>query len=1025
MKHRRAILVILALLTVVMMAAFGMAACTTSSATLVSISVDASGAKTDFEVGDTFTAAGLKVTAVYDDESKANVPLADCEISSPDMATAGSKTVTVTYKEKTASYGITVNEKLVPVTGQDYNFSAVKGFATVVGGHAAQSSEFGYITDFTKENNASVGFRIISAAAEKATLSVNVGSINADLKYTDVVKVWVNGVEQTSSAKAPRAAGIGEVSFGLIKLMNIDLIEGENNFLFQAANDNYSSNFESMTLTAPERCALRWAAQSEEGVEFKGIDEHTIITGGFTKNTREDCVGVKSYEKSTLYFPIDVSKATTAKFSVIISSLPRTYVFTERFEFRINGYRQTSEAITTLGTQWSDYKSIDLGEFELEEGLNVISFTDTPVAGLVYNIRSMTLEGDATFAWHEGEVDLPEFVDPPAEPVYTDYTFDAIDDHVAVTGGVSKNENENCIGTASYEDATITFPLKASAAGTVKLAIVITSYSGGYDFSKHFTLKIAGEEQTVDAQVPSGNRWQDYMTVELGTFELAKGENEIVFEYHPIQGLELNFRSLTVSAESEVVWFEPIEGPTDFTFKGTDSHVEISDSLKKNAGEDCIGSVQNNYSAGYITFTLDAQEACTVKLTAILTSYSGGYNFSKHYKLTLNGEEQTVDVKVPGGAIWTEYLTVVLGESFAFTAGKNVVRFDYTPVQGCELNFRSLVVTADKDISWFDGTSEPEEPEEPEEPVYTDYTFNAVDDHVAITGGVNKNKGENCIGTAQYEDSTILFPLNAAAAGTVKLTVVITSYSGGYDFSKHFTLKIGGTEQTVDVKVPSGNRWVDYMTVELGTFELAEGKNELLFEYKPVQGLELNFRSLTVSAESEITWFEEPVTATDYTFKALDDHVTVSENMKKSTSEDCLGTPTDYSAGTITFTLNAQEACTVKLTIVVTSYSGGYNFSKHYKLTINGVEQTVDVTVPGGALWTEYKTVVLGEAFALQEGKNTITFEYTPVKGLELNFRSLTVSAESEITWSEEAAESNAVPAALPFGKYGEEALAF
>ena len=68
--------------------------------------------QTEFTVGDTFNHTGVVVTATYDDESTANVT-SSAVFSSPDMSTAGSKTVYVSYTEneveKTTSYTITVS----------------------------------------------------------------------------------------------------------------------------------------------------------------------------------------------------------------------------------------------------------------------------------------------------------------------------------------------------------------------------------------------------------------------------------------------------------------------------------------------------------------------------------------------------------------------------------------------------------------------------------------------------------------------------------------------------------------------------------------------------------------------------------------------------------------------------------------------------------------------------------------------------------------------------------------------------
>lgn len=78
--------------------------------TLSSISLDTTNVKTEFNVGEEFTSAGLVVTANYSDSTSATVTPTD--VSTPDMTSAGEKTVTVTYTEgtvtKTADYTITV-----------------------------------------------------------------------------------------------------------------------------------------------------------------------------------------------------------------------------------------------------------------------------------------------------------------------------------------------------------------------------------------------------------------------------------------------------------------------------------------------------------------------------------------------------------------------------------------------------------------------------------------------------------------------------------------------------------------------------------------------------------------------------------------------------------------------------------------------------------------------------------------------------------------------------------------------------
>jgi len=77
---------------------------------LSSISLDTSSVQKEFDVGDTFNYDNLVVTAHYSDSTSGTVT--PTSVSTPDMSSAGEKTVTVSYTEgtvtKTADYTITV-----------------------------------------------------------------------------------------------------------------------------------------------------------------------------------------------------------------------------------------------------------------------------------------------------------------------------------------------------------------------------------------------------------------------------------------------------------------------------------------------------------------------------------------------------------------------------------------------------------------------------------------------------------------------------------------------------------------------------------------------------------------------------------------------------------------------------------------------------------------------------------------------------------------------------------------------------
>ena len=80
--------------------------------TLTAISLDTTNATLVFDVGDEFSYTGLMVNAVYSDNSIVPTFASDCTVSVPVITQKGTKTVTVTYGDKSAEYEITVRELL-------------------------------------------------------------------------------------------------------------------------------------------------------------------------------------------------------------------------------------------------------------------------------------------------------------------------------------------------------------------------------------------------------------------------------------------------------------------------------------------------------------------------------------------------------------------------------------------------------------------------------------------------------------------------------------------------------------------------------------------------------------------------------------------------------------------------------------------------------------------------------------------------------------------------------------------------
>lgn len=95
------------LITVCLLLTFiGLAAC--GGTDIKSISVDTGEADLVFEVGTEFNANNIKVIAKQGNGNSVRIATEDYAVSEVDVSTTGEKTVTVTYKEFTATYKINV-----------------------------------------------------------------------------------------------------------------------------------------------------------------------------------------------------------------------------------------------------------------------------------------------------------------------------------------------------------------------------------------------------------------------------------------------------------------------------------------------------------------------------------------------------------------------------------------------------------------------------------------------------------------------------------------------------------------------------------------------------------------------------------------------------------------------------------------------------------------------------------------------------------------------------------------------------
>ena len=184
-----------------------------STKTLDSITLDTSDAPTTFNVGDTFSYEGLSVTANYDDGTDDIVT--PTSVSTPNMSTAGQKTVTVTYTEggvtKTATYTITVNA--VTLTSIEVSNAKTAYYVgdTFVKPTVTATYSNGSTSDVTNSATFS-GYNLSNAGNQTVTVSYTNGTTKTTSYSITVTAVVVTSLE-ISGAKT--SFNVGDTfSFG-------------------------------------------------------------------------------------------------------------------------------------------------------------------------------------------------------------------------------------------------------------------------------------------------------------------------------------------------------------------------------------------------------------------------------------------------------------------------------------------------------------------------------------------------------------------------------------------------------------------------------------------------------------------------------------------------------------------------------------------------------------------------------------------------------------------------------------------
>lgn len=231
---------------------------------LVSLTIDSTNAKTEYVVGEEFSIDGVTVTGTNRDNETVPVALDDCIIMEPDLATMGSKSVTILYNRIAASY--TVNVKMDMGDLVQNMFEAEDTAHVTYGpGHMFGTEEnetmpnptSGHVGSLNANVGATLTFRIDGGEdGATATLFATVSNRASSFKFTDAMKVTLNGTEIQSEAMT--TAGVDWAEFTPIELAQIELKPGENVIVFEVVSGDAGKGFDFDNLMLASEETLGW-----------------------------------------------------------------------------------------------------------------------------------------------------------------------------------------------------------------------------------------------------------------------------------------------------------------------------------------------------------------------------------------------------------------------------------------------------------------------------------------------------------------------------------------------------------------------------------------------------------------------------------------------------------------------------------------------------------------------------------------------------------------------------------------------
>ncbi|MCI8613330.1 MAG: hypothetical protein HFE48_06505 [Clostridia bacterium] len=615
------------------------------------ITVKTDDAKTVYEIGETFSAEGVVVTAFMDDGEQKTVSVADCTVSSPDMTQAGKKSVTVTYGGKSANYMITVNapkahecvqkcpvcegcldpdcteqvcetkcgenpmyktywleaedERVEKVGGArgGLGVTAVKDDPGASGEIKERNKDIVYVSNYNANAGASINYTVYSPKATAATLYASVCKRLQSAIFTQGVGLIVNDDMLERPTVVP-STGVNTdtwVDFVEVNLGCISLVKGNNFIKLTNVSSDFGYNFDKIVLKTDAQIGWSENEPIPEEVDKNLYDETIDSVGDKTFELGETkTLRLRMKDKGTVKLSMNAAAAEgfteeqlKAAVTVKLDGEEIEVHLTEPFK----GVGEENYVKIAFGEETQGYNDLESGirkiEITLAEGAQVTLENKLGVNAVAYRkyyvYGELRLNTDSV----KKEYKLGEELDLTGLTVK------------AVTRGGEEVD-------VDLADCKITAP-DMSALGMKR--VVVTAQNASAEF----------------------------------IIDVKPNENVVIFEGEDERTV---FTSGTLGALNRAV-------------KEPGSLVTY------------VGNFNANVGAS-ITWNLVSSEECDVTLYVSVCKRSSAHKFTDIVEVTVGGEKQEFETEIPGleagEGDWVTFVTVKLG-TVHLTKGKNVVTF--------------------------------------------------------------------------------------------------------------------------------------------------------------------------------------------------------------------------------------------------------------------------------------------------------------------------------------------------------------